>query len=278
MATPAYNGVLVVDFIIMSIEKITEKFESVVDYNTKLENFDGPLDLLLYLVKQSEIEIKDIFVSQVTDQFLAYLNDIEDLDVEKASEYLSMAATLLEIKSRALLPQVEFEDVAVIDPEQALIRRLEEYKMFKEEAQKLKSMENVDRFYKEPDDNAYDVRVVYKDFNLEGLIKAFVNVMTKADIRESVRTARKEIPKEVFTVKDKIAYIRNVLSDKESCSFYELFSPNCTRGELITTFQAMLELLKLQYLLCEQNDVYGDITITLNPERSEEIGEIDEYN
>lgn len=262
----------------MSIEKIAEKFESVVDYNTKLENFDGPLDLLLYLVKQSEIEIKDIFVSQVTDQFLEYLKGIDDLDVEKASEYLAMAATLLEIKSRALLPQLEFEDVAIEDPEQALIRKLEEYKMFKEEAQKLKTMENVDRFYKDPDDNAYDVRVVYKDFNLDGLIKAFVNVMTKADIRESIKTARKEIPKEIFTVKDKISYIRNVLAERNSCSFYELFLPDCTRGELITTFQAMLELLKLQYILCEQNGVYEDITISLNPERSEDIGEIDEYN
>ncbi len=73
----------------MSIEKITEKFESVVDYNTKLSNFDGPLDLLLYLVKQSEIEIKDIFVSEVTDQFLQYINSVDELDIEKASEYLS---------------------------------------------------------------------------------------------------------------------------------------------------------------------------------------------
>ena len=262
----------------MSIEKITEKFESVVDYNTKLENFDGPLDLLLYLVKQSEIEIKDIFVSKVTEQFLAYLDSIEVLDVEKASEYLSMAATLLEIKSRALLPQLEFENPEIEDPEKALIRKLEEYKMFKEEATKLKEMENVDRFYKDPDDNAYDVRIVYKDFNLEGLIKAFVNVMTKADIRESIKTARKEIPKEVFTVKDKIEHIRSTLLDRESCSFYELFPPDCTRSELITTFQAMLELLKLQYILCEQNGTYEDITITLNPDRSEEIGEIDEYN
>ena len=262
----------------MSIEKITEKFESVVDYNTKLENFDGPLDLLLYLVKQSEIEIKDIFVSQVTEQYLKYIENIEVLDVEKASEYLSMAATLLEIKSRALLPQIEFEGVETEDPEQALIRKLEEYKMFKEEAVKLKEMENVDRFYKAPDDDAYNVRIVYKDFNLEGLIKAFVNVMTKADIRDSIKTTRKEIPKEVFTVKDKIERIRSVLSERESCSFYELFSPDCTRSELITTFQAMLELLKLQYIYCEQNGVYEDITITLNPDRSEDIGEIDEYN
>ncbi len=262
----------------MSIEKITEKFESVVDYNTKLSNFDGPLDLLLYLVKQSEIEIKDIVISEVTEQYLKYIENLDELDIEKASEYLSMAATLLEIKSKAILPQLEFEDPDYEDPEIVLKRRIEEYKLFKEEAERLKERENTARFYKDPDDSANDVRIVYTDFNLEGLIKAFVNVMTKADIRESQKTMQREIPKEVFTVKDKIEFIRETLREREYCSFYELFSDYSTRNEIITTFQAMLELLKLQYIMCEQNAVYDDITIKLNPNRSEEIGEIDEYN
>lgn len=261
-----------------NIEKITEKFESVVDYNTKLEFFDGPLDLLLYLVKQSEIEIKDIFVSDVTSQYLEYIKNVDQLDIEKASEYLSMAATLLEIKSKALLPQIQFEDTEQEDEQTLLLRRLEEYKLFKEEAEKLKAREIVGRYYKEPDKSAGDVRIVYTDFNLDGLIKAFISVMTKADIRETQKTVKREIPKEVFTVQGKIEYIRTVLLDRNECSFYELFPAYCTRNELITTFQAMLELLKLQYIMCEQNGVYDDITIKLNPLRSEEIGEIDEYN
>ena len=263
----------------MSIEKITEKFESNVDYNTRLDNFDGPLDLLLYLVKQSEIEIKDIFVSDVTAQYLKYIESVgELLDIEKASEYLAMAATLLEIKSKALLPKVEFEDVDVEDPEKVLLRRLEEYRLFKEEAESLKAREIVGRFYKAPDDSASDVRIVYTDFNIEGLIKAFVSVMTKADLKESAKAVKREIPKEVFTVKDKIQFIRQTLLDKNECSFFELFPPYCTRNELITTFQAMLELLKLQYIFCRQSGVYDDITIYLNPDRSEDLGEIDEYN
>ena len=148
----------------------------------------------------------------------------------------------------------------------------------KEEAAELKAREVVGRYYKEPDPSASDVRIIYTDFNLQGLIKAFINVMTKADIRESQREIKREIPKEVFTVKDKIEFIRQTLLDREECSFYELFPLDCTRNELITTFQAMLELLKLQYILCRQNAVYDDITITLNPNRSEELGEIDEYN
>ena len=262
----------------MSIEKITEKFESVVDYNTKLSNFDGPLDLLLYLVRKAEIEIKDIFVSDVTRQYLEYIRSVDELDVEKASEYLVMAATLLEIKAKSLLPKLEFDDVDAEDPEKALIRRLEEYRLFKEEAESLKAREVVGRFYKEPDPTANDVRIVYTDFNLEGLIKAFIGIMTKADLRESQKQIKREIPKEVFTVKDKIDFIRQTLLDREECSFFELFSPDCTRNELITTFQAMLELLKLQYIMCKQTGVYDDITITLNPDRSENLGEIDEYN
>ncbi|MBO4573257.1 MAG: segregation/condensation protein A [Clostridia bacterium] len=263
----------------MSIEKIAEKFESVVDYNTTLANFDGPLDLLLYLVKQAEIRIEDIFVSDVTAQYLKYIESVNELDVEKASEYLTMAATLLEIKSKALLPQVVTDDGDDdMDPEKLLLRRLEEYRLFKEEADALKAREIIGRYYKAPDDSANDVRIVYTDFNLEGLIKAFVSVMTKADLRESARAVKREIPKEVFTVKDKIDFIRQTLLDRQECSFYELFSPYYTRNELITTFQAMLELLKMQYIFCVQTAVYDDITIKLNPDRSEEIGEIDEYN
>ena len=116
----------------MSIESEASKFESVVDYTTKLSVFEGPLDLLLFLVNRAEIEIRDIFVSEVTEQFLEYIKNADDLDIEKESEYLNMAATLLEIKSKALLPapEIEFEE-DYIDPEEQLYQQLEEYKLFK---------------------------------------------------------------------------------------------------------------------------------------------------
>lgn len=254
-----------------------DKFESVVDYNTKLENFDGPLDLLLFLIKQAQIEIKDIFVSEVTEQFLAYINSLDQLDIEKASEYLVIAATILDIKARSILPSLEPQEEAE-DPKEAFIRKIEEYKIFKEKAEQLKQIETIDRFYKEPDDAAYDVRIVYKDFTLQGLIKAFTKLMEQVDIREVNKNTDKSIPKEVFTVRDKIEFIKKTLQDRESCSFFELFTRYYTKSEMITTFQAMLELLKHQYILVEQHAVYDDITITLNPDRSEELGEIDEYN
>ncbi len=254
------------------------EFESVVEYSTKLENFEGPLDLLLHLIKEAKIEIKDVFVSQVTEQFLQYMNSVALLDVDKASEYLNMAATLLEIKSKSILPKIEDITDDFEDPEQALIRQLEEYKLFKEASEKLKEQENVLRFYKEPDKSVGDVKIVYNDFNLDGLIAAFSKLLMRVDDKKRQENVLKEIPKEIFTVKDKVEHIRTVLLDKKEVSFFEMFSSYYTKNELITTFQAMLELLKLQYIKVEQNGIFDDITLILRDDRNEELGEIDEYN
>ncbi len=254
------------------------EFESVVDYSTKLQNFEGPLDLLLHLIKEAKIEIREIFVSEVTEQFLLYMKGLDVLDVDKASEYLNMAATLLEIKSKSILPKIEELDDGIEDPEQALFRQLEEYKLFKEASEKLKGQENVLRFYKEPDKTVGDVKIIYNDFNLDGLVSAFSKLLMRVDDKKRQENILKEIPKEVFTVKDKVEQIRNVLLSRKEVSFFEMFSHQYTKTELITTFQAMLELLKLQYISVEQNGVFDDITITLRDDRNEELGEIDEYN
>lgn len=264
-------------------QKLIDNFESNVDYKTKLSNFEGPLDLLLFLIKKAEIEIKDIFVSEVTEQYLKYIENLDDIGIEKASEYLGIAATILEYKSREVLPPINFDGEVdeVEDEAKLLMRRLEEYKLLKDASEKLKGYETVDRFYKPPEDSANDVRIVYSDFNLEGLIKAFTKLMEKVDMRESVKMTKKEIPKEIFTVRDKIDFIRNYLEERKTCSFFELFTDYATRNELITTFQAMLELLKLQFITVEQNGVYDDITIILNESGEanlDGLNTIDEYN
>lgn len=259
-----------------------QNFETVVDYTTKISNFEGPLDLLLFLVNRAEIEIKDIFVSQVTEQFLDYVNRAEDMDIEKESEYLAMAATLLEIKSKALLPQIEFDDDFGLedyeDPKRSLIRQLEEFKIYKEASERLKEQETTDRFYKAPDESASEVRIIYNDFNLSGLVKAFTELLAKSDLEERVKNERKEIPKDSFTVANQINYIKSVMLERETCSFFELFTKHASKPEIITTFQALLELLKLQYLTVEQNETFDDITITLREDRSEEVGDLSEYN
>jgi segregation and condensation protein A len=252
------------------------EFESIVEYNTLLDNFEGPLDLLLHLVKEKKIEIREIFVSDVTEQYLEYIKKMEFLDVDKATEYLTFAATLVEIKSLSILPPDE--DPEAEDPQETLFRQVEEYKLYKEASEKLKTMENVDRFYKDPDKSVGETKVVYSDFNLDGLVKAFFKLMMRVDERRMSEIDNREIPKEVFTVKDKVNFIRSTLLDRGFISFFELFSERASRSELITTFQATLELLKLQYIKVEQKDLFGDITLILREDRNEEIGEIDEYN
>lgn len=205
---------------VLGVDFLMAEFESVVDYSTKLENFEGPLDLLLHLIKEAKIEIKDIFVSEVTDQYLQYISNLNEIDVEKASEYLIMAATLLEIKSKAVLPKVEEYLDEIEDPEQALIRQIEEYKLFKEAGEKLKQQETTARFYKPPEKSAGEVKIVYTDFNLDGLISAFSKLLLKVDERSRAKDEHKEIPKDVFTVADKIDFIRDTLLARESVSFF----------------------------------------------------------
>lgn len=247
-----------------------ENFESVVDYTTVLENFEGPLDLLLYLIKQEQIEIKDIFVSKVTEQFLDYMNGLPYIDLDKASEYLSIASAILEIKAKSLVPAIVEQEEDAEDGEAVLIRALEEYKLLKEESAKLKELETIGYYYKEPDKSVGEAKIVYKDFNLEGLLKAFTDMMLRQEARRRDGETQREIPKDIFTIPDRAAYICQTVEEQEEIAFDDLFSPHAGRSEIITTFQALLELLKHQYITVKQSDVFGEIVIRYNPEYSEE--------
>ena len=258
-----------------------KNFESIFDYNTRAGDFNGPLDLLLYLVRQARIEIKDIFVSEVTEQFMHYL-EIHELSMETRGEYLGVAATILYEKSKALLPKIEelFPEEEE-DPGQSLIRRLEELKLFQEMSVKLKEIENVDRFYKPPEPTARECRVVFNCFSLDKLVKAFSDLLSRVELDREIY-AKKEIPKEVFTIKDKMTIIQEKILDCKECSFYELFRYGASKAEIITTFQAVLELLKRQYIKVEQEGVFEEIFVKLNEERGGdtigEFGDLSEYN
>ncbi|MGN1234512.1 MAG: segregation and condensation protein A [Christensenellaceae bacterium] len=261
-------------------KNIADHFESIVDYTTVLDGFEGPLDLLLFLINKEEIQIKDIFVSKVTEQFLDYMQGLPYIDVDKASEYLNIAATILSIKAKSLVPSEDlYEDPPQEDEDEAeLIRALEEYKLLKEESDKLKKLETVGYFFKAPDKTVGKVSVIYKDFTLDGLVAAFTELMVKREVVDKTRHV-KNIPKDVYTVAEKVSYIRETLEEKERVEFEELFG--CfSKNEVITTFQAMLELLKHQYLCVNQEGNFEKIWLSLNPERKEDIdlGEFDEYH
>ncbi len=258
-----------------------KNYECICDYETKIIDFSGPLDLLLALVKRAKIEIKDIFVSEVTDQFLKYIDSMEFFDIEKAGEYAGFAASLVYEKSKALLPKLDDDLDDDLMPEGGIIHRLEELALFKSMSEKLKALENVDRYYKPPEPSANDYRIVYKDFNFEGLMKAFSNLLARVELEKAIHKNR-EIPKEVFTVPEKMEFIKNKITQLRECSFFELFKTRSSKSEIITTFQAMLELLKRQFIKVEQKEVFDDITIILNEEYGGEdlgdFGDLSEYN
>ena len=266
------------------IQSIREKFESNVDYTTVLDNFEGPLDLLLFLINKEEIEIKDIFVSQVTEQFLEYMKALPYLDVDKVSEYLNIAATIIKIKAQALVPNIEEDpeiDAEIEEDKAQLIRALEEYKLIKEETKKLKELETIGYYFKEPDKDVGEVRTVFmlENLTLNGLIDAFSQLLLKREEELKDEEVR-EIPRDSFTVEQKIQFVLECLEEEKGVKFEQLFTKDFTKSEIVTTFQAILELLKYQFLRIKQEQTFGEITILLNPDRDEEagLGTIDEYD
>ena len=270
------------------IDENYSDFESIVDYNTVLDDFEGPLDLLLHLININKINIEDIFVSKVTEQFLNYIEFMKtqpSRDVDKESEYLAIAAQIIYIKSKAMVPVVEVngEEMGGADEEQKeFIEQLKQrqFELIKEQTPKLKTLETVGYFYKEPDPSISKVKVVYKDFNLDGLLQAFANMLLRNESLQREKSNIKEIPKDEYTVQDRVSHISSRLLENSEIDFEELFT-RFSRNEIITTFQALLEMLKHQYILVDQSDTFGKITIKCNPDadlKDIQSGQFDEYN
>lgn len=253
-----------------SLEILEETEES--DYKFKLNQFEGPLDLLLHLIKITKIDICDIFLSDITEQYLEYMKDIDTVDIDKASEFIDMSATLLEIKSKHLLPKpVEEEDYE--DPEERLIRQIEEYKLFKEESEKLSQIEDVNKLYKAPDNSVGEFKYELPDkLSLDALINAFSNLMQKMTIQAEV-VQEKKIVKDRFTVAQKISQIKDMLLEKKEFKFNDLFESTYSKSEIINTFLALLELLKRQYIMVNQNGLFDDIDIVRNDDVNSRLTE-----
>ncbi|MBD5583948.1 MAG: segregation/condensation protein A [Clostridia bacterium] len=265
-----------------------DNFESVVDYNTVLDDFEGPLDLLLHLINIAQIRIEDVFVSKVTEQFLDYIEYMKtqpSRDIDKESEYLALAAQIIYIKSKSMVPVVEVagEDMGGDEEEKrALIEQLKqrEYELIKQETPKLKDLETVGYLYKEPDKSLNTVRVVYKDFTVSALLEAFAKMMLKNESLQREKENIKEIPKDVYTVEEKVTHIKNTLIENKEVLFENLFT-SFSKNEVVTTFQALLEMLKHQFIMVRQECTFGPITILLNPDW--DLNEVtseqfDEYN
>jgi len=241
--------------------KATPDREFLGPIDVKIDDFEGPLDMLLHLVKQARVDIKDVFVSKIIDQFLSVLNQLDKIDLEKASEFISIASIFIEVKAKSLLPTNEFDKPEEDSGKRELIRKLEEYKLFKEISEKMKQQETVGLFYKPPESYTTDTIEVLKDMTPLGLLKAMQKLFSRLEKRPDV-SATKQIALDRFTVADKINDIKSLLQVRNEVSFFELFDSGYSKLEIITTFQALLELLKLQLAHAEQKETYEDIIIS----------------
>ncbi len=232
-------------------------------YKIILEIFEGPLDLLLYLVKKDHINIYDIPIAKITEQYLQYLELMRLLDLNIAGEFLVMAATLIHIKSKMLLPPEETpQEEEQVDPREELVRRLLEYQKFKELADNLRKMEYERKrvFTRLPNSLDIDERgEVYFEANVFDLISAF----SKA-LKEVPKELFYEVIKDEFTVSEKVHQILHLLLDTPIIMLEEMFNKAKNKLEIVVTFLAILELIRLKEIIIMQKALFGEIQIVLN--------------
>ena len=234
------------------------------DYKVKLEIFEGPLDLLLYLIKRDEIDIYDISLERITKQYLEYLQAFKELNIDVAGEFVVMAANLIYWKSRSLLPvdqQPPEEDVEEDDPRWELIRQLIEYKKFKEAAEQLqvRQLEQEKIFSRAGSAPALLASAPLRlgEVGIFQLINAFQAVLKRVEARENLQ----EIFGENFTVSDKIDQILQSVANKTSVRFSSLFAAAASRVEIVVTFLALLELIRLKQVRALQSNPFDEIEI-----------------
>ncbi len=233
-------------------------------YSVKLEGFEGPLDLLLHLIQKEEMDIHDIQIAQITDRYLEYVNLMEQLDLDVASEFLVMAATLLHIKSQSILPQLTPNDDLPIGDEEQLVKQLLEYKRFKEAAQVLDIYAERQTWIYSRSPNlhadldgsrAYEIRATLFD-----LLSAFKHVNDRA-AEVDTEELYEAVEEETITVEDKIAFIERHLEIADQLLFEELFPLSTNKTDWIVTFLAILELIRIGRIVTVQTAHFESIYI-----------------
>lgn len=231
-------------------------------YEIKINEFEGPLDLLLHLIKKSNIDIYDISLEEITNQYLDYINSMKELNLDIASEYLVMASELLEYKSKSLLPKKESAtDEYEEDPKEELIKRLVEYKIYKEITSVFKELESVrsNIYTKSPSNiNEYSEKKLNSgSMSACDLIDAFKKFMERKDFEKPINT---KITTKELSVSERIEGIRNILKTKKSINFVDLFD-NYNKSYIVVTFLSILEMSKNKEIKIVQEDNFSTIII-----------------
>ncbi len=229
-------------------------------YEVKLEKFEGPLDLLLYLIKKDEIDIYDIPIARITRQYLEYVEMMQMLNLDIAGEFILMAATLINIKSRMLLPRPEESEDE--DPREALIMALMEYEKFKKASEHLREKEATERQFLRREDFSFLDLAPEETFTLEAtifdLLTAFKDALENLE-RETYHTVKVE----EVALEERIEHVERMLAAKEFALFHELYSDRPEKLVLIVTLLAVLELIKLNRLIVRQASPFGEIRVYL---------------
>lgn len=238
------------------------------EYKVTINDFEGPMDLLLHLVKSQNIDIIDLNVEEITEQYLGYIKEAEELNLDIASEYLTLAAELIEIKSSSLLPKKEIiEDEYEEDPRERLIQRLIEYQKYKEVIPSLKEMEEERKNYFSKSPNNLkefqdDTNINYGDLNLDILMNAFQKFLERKQEEKPLNT---KITKKEYSISVRSREIKDVLIRKKKVSFDELFEI-VTKDYVVVTFLSILSMAKKGELLIKQEDNFSNITLSLKGE------------
>lgn len=227
----------------------------------KINEFEGPLDLLLHLIKESKMDIFDLKVEVITDQYLEYINKMEEMNLDIASSYLVMAAELIEMKSRMLLPRHEEDEEQEEDPQEQLVNRLIEYQRYKDLTKEFKELEDErHKVYTKSPENIKEylpeVEVISNtDVTLDDLIKAFQKFLERQKENEPLST---KVTKKEMSVEDRRKSIRNILKKKHKFNFLELFDV-LTKEYVVVTFLAILEMARQNELIIVQESNFGEI-------------------
>src|SRR3954447_22406353 len=240
-----------------------QEFESILGaYPVHLANFEGPLDLLLHLIKRNEVSIYDIPIALITKQYIDYIDLMQDLNLDVAGEFLVMAATLIHIKSRMLLPRIDpAQEDPDEDPREALVRRLLEHQKFKAAAELLHERETLrSAQWTRPDaliaEIAGEPPEPEVEVDLFSLISAFRTVVERAKARPKVYLPAEQIP-----IEERIEQLMMRLSETEACGFEDLFEDVQTKAGLVVTFLALLEMIRLKLIRVFQTGVIGPIRV-----------------
>jgi segregation and condensation protein A len=243
-------------------------------YSIKIPVFEGPLDLLLHLIRENKIDIYDIPIAIITRQYLEYIQMMKELNLDIAGDFLVMASTLIHIKSRMLLPpDEEVSSEELEDPRRELVQRLLEYQAFKEAALSLREKEHewLKIFQRDPLSDEDEEDIYLSDVNLFDLLDAFKKMLETAPPEVG------SITKETLTVKDKMNFIMDTLEGQEAVRFEDLFKGCITKSLVIVTFIALLELIRLGLMRAYQEKEFGNIwVIRQNVEHTVNLTENDE--